>query len=1327
MGKERFKMKIEIKALLSLSVLVLLCVVSAPAMAADLWESDSDIVSGLGGVGYMSYPDVFNKDGTWYLITGEYAGIFTGFNWSGSAWQSDPAIVSGLVDFGEQHPMPTVFHKDGTWYLIAGQDDGTFKGFKWTDSEWQSDPAIVSGLGTSAGINGWPSPTVFHKDGTWYIITGLRDCTFKGFKWTGSAWQSDPAIVSGLGRLWKYCYGSTVAVFYKDGTWYLIAGEQAGGFWGFNWTGSGWQSDPAIASGLGYVPQNSLFSYPDVFYKDGTWYLISGAGAYYVDQKFYGFRQVLPEEIVWYRGALMPWDAERLGNNNTLITEFGNHTVVEVTLAGEIVWQYGNGTAGPGPAQLNCPVDAERLANGNTLITDSKNHRVIEVTTSKGIAWEMTGLNYPWDAERLPSGNTLITDKHNNRVIEVNPDKQIVWEMTGLNHPEDAERLSTGNTLIADYRNHRVIEVNQSKGIVWQYGTTGVQGSGVNELNYPTDVERLANGNTLIADYSNHRVIEVNPAKQIIGQYGTETAGSGLNQLNHPADAERLSNGNTLIAEAGNNRIIEVVTLPLPAPKIVSFAPSSPVYDLEGAARTFNITIDQTVNVSWLINGFLVQTDDSITEASYTNTSAKLGTWIISAIVSNPNGTAMQEWDWIVTVAGRDLTVSAIDAYHNNTGYPPYFSLSNEVDVTVKNIGTEPIAGFNVSLYADSEFIGKLPVPGLVKGSSATVQFKWKPEGKDCEDGSSPVTYTLKTVADCDNDVNETDETNNELTTSETAYWAGWSADEHINAVAWHGTLRGGLNYTTGDGYYTGLYSPGAYQTTHYNIELPAGASVVLARLNVYYTWSKTETYPVMEVSITNTSGTYVVPLDKSYNDRPCDSPAIGFDYPYGNYVYDLTPYIAGSGSYTVRVKNNGSESKPSNFCIAAPGLVILYEDDTKPEREFWILEGADILEGGRRGGAGYLALEECLCNATFPGDVTEEVKTATLGIVSAWGGEAWGAYNSYYWFNDHYLGDGSILGGYGSLYSRTVDGMSMYVGASGDAQMGANVSEVTAYIESGNNTARFGDDGDSMMPCNAFLVVEYENKPSAPFFVYGFVNVSDGTPVNNPIVTIANLNTSEVFTAETIADSNFYQVVTSSWNVSAGNILHFHVAQFNHTITQEEINAGVLEQNITLGPDTTPPASITNLHSTTHGRTFIIWSWTNPADIDFRHTMVYINGNWKKNTSEHFYNATGLSPGTEYEIGTRTVDILGNINMTWVNHSARTAGMCGNVNGEEGVDMGDVILLANYVGYPGSYTVDDEWAANVNGEEGVDMGDVILLANYVGYPGQYELECKYT
>ena len=83
-------------------------------------------------------------------------------------------------------------------------------------------------------------------------------------------------------------------------------------------------------------------------------------------------------------------------------------------------------------------------------------------------------------------------------------------------------------------------------------------------------------------------------------------------------------------------------------PVITSFAPPSPVTDTEGATRIFNVTVSQTVNVSWQINGTEVQTNTSVTEASYTNTSAVIGTWNVSALVNNTNGTAIQTWIWTV-------------------------------------------------------------------------------------------------------------------------------------------------------------------------------------------------------------------------------------------------------------------------------------------------------------------------------------------------------------------------------------------------------------------------------------------------------------------------------------------------------------------------------------------------------------------------------------------------------------------------------------------------------------------------------------------------------
>ena len=87
---------------------------------------------------------------------------------------------------------------------------------------------------------------------------------------------------------------------------------------------------------------------------------------------------------------------------------------------------------------------------------------------------------------------------------------------------------------------------------------------------------------------------------------------------------------------------------------------------------------------------------------------------------------------------------------------------------------------------------------------------------------------------------------------------------------------------------------------------------------------------------------------------------------------------------------------------------------------------------------------------------------------------------------------------------------------------------------------------------------------------------------------------------------------------------------------------------------DVTPPASITNLANVTENL-WINWTWTKPEDDDFNHTMVYLNGDFKTNTSSTYYNATGLSPDTNYEVRTHTVDTNGNVNATWMNQTAKT------------------------------------------------------------------------
>ena len=468
-------------------------------------------------------------------------------------------------------------------------------------------------------------------------------------------------------------------------------------------------------------------------------------------------------------------------------------------------------------------------------------------------------------------------------------------------------------------------------------------------------------------------------------------------------------------------------------------------------------------------------------------TDAVLGDYRVKVSVesqTNPEINAECVITTSVILAKPDLIITAIDAYHNNTAESPWFNLSNEVDVEVKNIGTADAGSFNVSSHADAEYVDKKRVTDLGAGSSTILQFNWTPIGedcfKDCTFTDTSRDYNLTVVADCDNDVNESDETNNNLTEVEKAYYNGYMADEPLENV-FHGTLRGGLLFTTGDGTYSGLYDPGDYKNTTYEITIPPDASVVLARLNVYYTWHyEKDSCPAMEVSITNAFGAYVVPLDRDYNDIKCQRPGVAWVFPWGNYVYNLTPHIQGSGTYMVTVKRAVFPPNPS-FCIAAPGIEVLYKDETKPLIEYWINEGADVLIGGRRGDGGYLSLAECINNATFPGNVElSRVKNATLGVVSPWAGAGWTpGMTNYLFFNDVVLGQG-VYHGYSEKYKQTIDGITMEINST-NAQVGVNLSDVTDYLQASDNRVGQGDDGDNMMPTNAFLVITYkeEEKPA--------------------------------------------------------------------------------------------------------------------------------------------------------------------------------------------------------------------------------------------------------
>ncbi|HDN65231.1 MAG TPA: hypothetical protein ENF23_02870 [Methanosarcinales archaeon] len=80
-------------------------------------------------------------------------------------------------------------------------------------------------------------------------------------------------------------------------------------------------------------------------------------------------------------------------------------------------------------------------------------------------------------------------------------------------------------------------------------------------------------------------------------------------------------------------------------------------------------------------------------------------------------------------------------------------------------------------------------------------------------------------------------------------------------------------------------------------------------------------------------------------------------------------------------------------------------------------------------------------------------------------------------------------------------------------------------------------------------------------------VNRTEHDHVNDPCMTVANPDASDVFITKADPSSNYCQVMTGSLNVSAGDVLRFNVCkgnstEFDHTVADAEMCAGGLVRN---------------------------------------------------------------------------------------------------------------------------------------------------------------------
>jgi iron complex transport system substrate-binding protein len=158
-------------------------------------------------------------------------------------------------------------------------------------------------------------------------------------------------------------------------------------------------------------------------------------------------------------------------------------------------------------------------------------------------------------------------------------------------------------------------------------------------------------------------------------------------------------------------------------PEITSQEPvDTQINNIEGESRTFAISIDQSVDIVWQLNGTEVQRDEDVTEASYTNASAVLGTWNVSVIATNRETSLsdMHAWVWNVTatlsVNVNATTTANVTVTPSSTlvpGVTPAPEAETEIKITPTPLREKPASKEKAT-----------PVPA----TPATPKSKSKPE-----------------------------------------------------------------------------------------------------------------------------------------------------------------------------------------------------------------------------------------------------------------------------------------------------------------------------------------------------------------------------------------------------------------------------------------------------------------------------------------------------------------------------------------------------------------------------------------------------------------------
>jgi hypothetical protein len=193
----------------------------------------------------------------------------------------------------------------------------------------------------------------------------------------------------------------------------------------------------------------------------------------------------------------MAVDAQVVGPNRVLITEFQAMRVTERDFQGNIKWEK--------QMPFN-PHHARRLPNGNLFVV--MRNGVIELDRAgKEVLHHQRQTFDCWRAAKLPNGEIAVVT-FQGQVQRIDPKTNLVVKSFALGANVaiqfgNMEVLPNGNLLIALYQNNKVVEYDLDGNKKWEAN-----------VNMPITVQRLPNGHTVVASHHNtneplRRVVEL--------------------------------------------------------------------------------------------------------------------------------------------------------------------------------------------------------------------------------------------------------------------------------------------------------------------------------------------------------------------------------------------------------------------------------------------------------------------------------------------------------------------------------------------------------------------------------------------------------------------------------------------------------------------------------------------------------------------------------------------------------------------------------------------------------------------------------------------------